>query len=99
VTFVEAARVVAQEFCEEKDGLAKAFLRITGRMPEPPETEQLRASLAFYRGEFRTDPKGAEALIAMGDSPAPEEIDAHELAAWTMVCSTLMNLDEVVTKE
>ena len=37
-------------------------------------------------------------LIAVGASKADEQLDVAELAAWTMVCNQLMNLDEVLNK-
>jgi hypothetical protein len=101
VTFVEAARVLAEEVVGGKDSLDTAFRRVTARAPSDAERERLQASLAFYRSEFSRDPAGAKALIATGERPAPANAtaDAVELAAWTMLCSTLLNLDEAVTKE
>jgi hypothetical protein len=37
-------------------------------------------------------------LLAVGESPRDEKLDAPELAAWTMVATTVLNLDETVTK-
>ena len=34
----------------------------------------------------------------VGESPAPEDLQPSDLAAWTMLANMLMNLDEVVTK-
>ena len=36
--------------------------------------------------------------LAVGESPRDEELDPAELAAWTMVASVILNLDETVTK-
>ena len=99
VTFVEAARVLAEEVVGARDGLEVAFRRVTARVPSDAERERLQQSLAFYRSEFSRDPAGAKALIELGERAAPANADAVELAAWTMLCSALLNLDEVVTKE
>ncbi len=37
-------------------------------------------------------------LLAIGESKRNETLDPAELAAWTMVASTILNLDETVTK-
>ena len=30
--------------------------------------------------------------------PLPDKMDSAEMAAWTVVCSMLLNLDEILTK-
>jgi hypothetical protein len=40
-----------------------------------------------------------DGLLATGESPVPDNIDRVDLAAWTTICSTILNLDECVTKE
>jgi hypothetical protein len=47
---------------------------------------------------YRKEPGAARKLIAVGASPAAN-LEATELAAWTMVASTILNLDETITKE
>jgi hypothetical protein len=37
-------------------------------------------------------------LVAVGESRAGGDIDAVELAAWTLTVHTLMNLDEAITR-
>ena len=43
-------------------------------------------------------PAQAAALIAIGASKRAN-LEATELAAWTVVASTILNLDQTVTKE
>ena len=38
-------------------------------------------------------------LLGVGQSPRDTALDAAELAAWTTVTSTILNLDETITKE
>jgi hypothetical protein len=47
---------------------------------------------------FRRDRPAADALLAVGESPRRTRLDAAELAAWTMVASTILNLDETITR-
>lgn len=101
VTFVEAARVLAQSvlLVNESARMATAFRRVVQRRPTPAESRFLGKSLAVHRARYRADPASAASLLAVGQAPLPEDVDPVELAAWTMICSTLLNLDETVTKE
>ena len=47
--------------------------------------------------EFRSDAKGAESLLAIGETKLPESIDKIELAAMTAVANVLLNLNETIT--
>jgi hypothetical protein len=48
---------------------------------------------------FRADRSGAESLLAVGEMKADPALDTIELAAYSTVAGTLLNLDETVTKE
>ena len=50
-------------------------------------------------GSYKARPGEAAKLIAIGESVPAAGIDRTELAAWTMVASAIMNLDEAITKE
>ncbi|MGH9842622.1 MAG: hypothetical protein ACREEM_28090 [Blastocatellia bacterium] len=39
------------------------------------------------------------ALLRIGESARDATMDPAELAAWTMVASAILNLDETITKE
>jgi hypothetical protein len=54
--------------------------------------------LVRFRAHYQSQPADAEALLKVGDAPADPAVPKHELAAWTMVCSQLLNLDEVLNK-
>ena len=47
---------------------------------------------------YKKHPEQAATLIAIGASKRAN-VEATELAAWTMVASTILNLDETITKE
>ena len=101
VTFVEASRLLAQSVLrmDEPKRLSAAFLRVMQRRPTREESRILNQSLTAHLSKFRTNPNAANSLLKLGQSPLPENLDHAELAAWTMICSTLLNLDETVTKE
>ena len=50
--------------------------------------------LAFYQSK----PDDTKALLAVGESKADAKLDPARLAAWTMVCNQILNLDEVLNK-
>ena len=54
-----------------------------------------RAELAQYR----RNKDAAVKLIGTGESKVDPKLDASELAAWTTVASTILNLDETITRE
>ena len=102
--FVEAARAVAQRSILEagRDPGARvrhAFRLITARKPGAKEVQALRDLAERETGEYRKNPEMAGKLLGVGESAADARIDKPELAAWTLVASAIMNLDEAVTKE
>ncbi len=76
--------------------LTLAWRMATGRHPEAREVTLLHDLLKELRNDFRSDFTGASELIRQGESSRDESLDATELAAWTVVCNTLLNLDEVI---
>jgi hypothetical protein len=74
------------------------FRQATARRPTVAETGLLLALMQRRLEHYRKEPALAEHLIATGDSK-PAKLNAPELAAWTMVASTVLNLDETITKE
>ena len=102
-TYVEASRALAQRAILEAGRDPQARLRFlfreaTARRPTPTESRIL-LELAQRRLEhYKQQPELAAKLIAVGASK-PGNVEAVELAAWTMVASTIFNLDETITKE
>ena len=102
-TYVEASRALAQRTLQEagRDPQARIrylFREATARRPTASEARIL-LDLAQRRLEhYKQHPEMAAKLIAIGASKAGN-VEAVELAAWTMVASTVLNLDETITKE
>jgi hypothetical protein len=104
VTYVEAARVLAQRVMREggptpKARLALAFRLAAARRPRPAELKILADDLADALRRYRSDRRAALALVSAGEFPRDERLDVGELAAYTAVASLILNLDEVITKE
>jgi hypothetical protein len=47
---------------------------------------------------YAANPKDAHSLMSIGESRRDRSIPEPELAAWTMVASEMLNLDETVNK-
>ena len=70
----------------------------TSRAPRPPEIASLRTLYDAELSEYRRDRGRALRLLEVGDHPRDVVLDLAETAALTVVASTLLNLDETVTK-
>lgn len=104
ITYVEAARVLANrilvaEPASEKRRVQRLFQSVLGREPTDSETSILLAGAARHRVDFKQDPESARKLIAIGESIPPAALDPVELAVWTLASSTVLNLDEAISKE
>ncbi|HJS06382.1 MAG TPA: DUF1553 domain-containing protein, partial [Pirellulales bacterium] len=102
-TFVEAARglasrVLSQELQGDEQRLRWAWRQVLGRDANSEEVSLLARLLQNHRDHFAADSHAAEALVSIGISPRPTDIDAVELAAWTSVSRVLLNLNETITR-
>ena len=103
ITYVEAARHLAglalAQSTRPTDRLQYAFRRATGRPAEPRELAILETALQKYQQTFSRNPQAAVQYVQVGQSPADSNPNVQELAAYASVCSVILNLDEVITKE
>ncbi len=102
-TYVEAARALAVRILQEggADDSARfhwAWLRALGRAPRAEELATLRPLLAKHLAEYRQNPGAAEAYLKVGAAVPPAGLDPAELAAWTNLARTLLNLHETITR-
>jgi len=75
-----------------------AFRLATARPPTGRELTMLTELFEKQQTRYRADRAAAAKLLANGETKRNEKLDAAELAAWTNVASTILNLDETVTK-
>jgi hypothetical protein len=104
-TYVEASRKLAERMMNEpgaaasaEDRIAFAFRLATARKPTAEESAVLKKVYDQQLAVYRSDAEAATKLLAVGESPRDEKLDPADLAAWTTVASTILNLDETVTK-
>lgn len=103
-TYVEASRALAARLLKEADDdpgkrLERAYELALSREPNGRERDLLLTLLNRELETFQADLEAAKALLSVGDSLWPKKLDPAELAAWTTVASTILNLDETITKE
>ena len=101
--FVEASRYLAQRAMREAGNefdrrLDYLTTRLLARHFDDQERRVTRGTYDGLLDLYREDASNAAKLLAVGDSPADEALPVAESAAWTMLTSQLMNLDEVLNK-
>jgi mono/diheme cytochrome c family protein len=101
--FVEAARTLAQNAMRTAGESFDARLdyvteRLLARDLEERERTVARSSYDDFLGQYRANPGEARRLLQVGDSEPDETLPAVDSAAWTLLASELMNLDEVLSK-
>jgi hypothetical protein len=102
-TYVEAARAFAERIVREGGKGAGpriqfAYRQALCRPARPEEVTVLEALYAKHRKEYQGDRAAAGALLGVGQRPAPKDIDQADLAAWTSVARTILNLHETITR-
>jgi hypothetical protein len=105
--FVECAQSLGRRTLLEggqtdSDRITYAFRRCLARAPTPAEAKVLSDFLEMQRSVLAEEPENARAIIEAdlpGGPPCPSGVEAHEIAAWTLVARVILNLDETITKE
>ena len=93
-----AARVLAEGGPDDMARIAWLFRAVIARPPESAEAAIVAESLAAHRARYLSDPDAAMKAIAHGESRPSAETPPAELAAWTLVANTVLNLDETLTR-
>jgi hypothetical protein len=104
VTFVEAARSLAQRLMKEGGATAEAriaygYRLVTARAPDADAKRILLAGLNQRLAEFKASPEAASKLITTGASKPDASLNQTELAAYTLTASVLLNLDRTITRD
>jgi hypothetical protein len=100
--FIEASRSLAEHAMKASaDPLARLdFIsrRLISRTLSEDERKLVLGTHAIALETYKADAKQAQALVANGETKADPALDVAELAAWTLVSSQLLNLDETLNK-
>jgi hypothetical protein len=103
VQWVEAARALAERVIKEGGKQPEQRIDLMSQIllahdPSAQMAAVLQDSLSKMEKHYAADPKAAHALVSEGETKSDASIPAPELAAWTMVASEMLNLDETITK-
>lgn len=100
--FVEAARALAQRTicgCDNPAEIIGAIARrILCRPLRAEESAIVQSAFNDLLTHYKSHPDDAKSLLAIGESKADDKLNPAALAAWTMVCNQMMNLDEALNK-
>ncbi|WP_409021302.1 DUF1553 domain-containing protein [Dyadobacter sp. CY261] len=100
--FVEASRVLAQHMLQKgktiDEQIDYAFTALTSRLPDPREKMVLKELYDEELKDFSHNPKRMKAILSAGEYPLDKTLNPAQLAAGTIVASTVMNFDEFLIK-
>ena len=100
-TYQEASRHLAKRMLEaegEEARLTLGMRAVLSRGPTDGELKVLKSALARHRSEFEADSMAAVELLGVGATATSPRARTPEWAAYTMIASTLLNLDEAITQ-
>ncbi len=93
-----AARLMQFEAASVADKIALGAELVLSRPPSDEEAAVLAELYAEHLAEYQTDPAAAADLLKTGISPQHNDLDQPQLAAWTSVARTLLNLNETIMR-
>lgn len=103
ITYSEAARVMAEKILtsktEDSERLKYAFEKTTGREIKNNEMDILESRLIELRNDYSDKKEEAFALTTIGEYKTDNSIDLIDHAAYTAICSLLLNLDETINRQ
>ena len=101
-SYVEAARAFAELILRQNGSthqrLDFAFQRALSRSIQDDEAIVLGQLLDTHLAEYQASAAAATEILTVGAKPAPSNLPTPELAAWTSVARTILNLHEVITR-
>jgi cytochrome c553 len=107
-TYLEFSRKLAERLFTDINGpwqeklderLRRGFRLATGRNPKD---EELQSWITFSHENlqrFAADPEDAEKFLSYGETPREKSLPPTELAALSFTMSTILNLDETITRD
>ncbi|MEL7338854.1 MAG: DUF1553 domain-containing protein [Bacteroidota bacterium] len=103
VAYIEAARRMARRVIlsteDENQRLVLAFSLATSRPPDLAEHQILSDRLQALHTQYEATPDQALDLLQQGEMPRDTSLSITEHAAWTGLCSMILNLDETLSKQ
>jgi hypothetical protein len=103
VQHFEAARALAERTVLEggpttEDRITFLYRTVLSRRPDVGEAKIVADALAKQLVLYRADPAAAERAVRAGESAPKNAAPAPETAAWTLIASLILNLDETLNR-
>jgi hypothetical protein len=101
--YVEASRMLGERMMREggdtpESRIDFAFKALTGRLARSDERTLLKKMYQEEWEEFQKNPKRSKDLLKVGEYQVDQKLDPAQLAACTMLATTIMNFDETVMR-
>ncbi len=101
--YVEAARTFAERIVRAggktpASRINFAYQQALQRDANRFEVALLSSIFNKHAQRYKADAEAAKQLLSVGAKPAPTDIDAAELAAWTNIARIVLNLHETITR-
>ena len=102
--FLEASRHIANRIMKDggktnRDRVEYAYRLVTSRKPKPIVAQILIGAFKEELENYKNDTEAAGKILTVGTTRHDESLNASEHAAWTIVASMILNLDEVITRQ
>jgi hypothetical protein len=99
----EAARCLAERLLKQSpqdDGslIDQLFRLVLARSPDEYERNQVLGFLQKSRDRIVANPEDAQKIACAGERWRDTSLAIDQVAAWTLVCNLVLNLDEAVTR-
>ena len=103
-SYVESARVFAEDILNQrklsvKERINWAFQRALSRPASLTEQSIVFALFNQHQNDFEKDKESAQLLASSGEKEAVLGLNESDLAAWTSVARTVLNLHEVISRQ
>jgi hypothetical protein len=100
--FIEASRHLADRALHSSTNFDSCLDGITepliARTMSPEERAVMQKMEEHFLTKYESNPADAKALLGVGESKVDTTLPPAKLAAWTLVASAVLNLDETLTK-
>lgn len=101
--YVEAARMLGERMMREggptpANRVTFAFKAMVGRRPRAKELELMTKLYGEELSDFQKQPQRAKQMLSTGEHVVDKTLNTNELAACTVVATTLINFEETVVK-
>ena len=107
-TYLEFSRKLAERLFTDINGpwqeklderLRRGFRLATGRNPKNEELQSWTSFSNENLARFNADPGNAEKFLSYGETPRNKDLPAPQLAALSFSMSTILNMDETLTRD